>query len=85
MHSRARATKARRRSQPSSPRTREAQPQLKAFENSLGEDALLAERLRPSTQQALSGWTGAGNEQVYVGREAWLFYRPDVEYLFPDS
>ena len=29
----------------------------------------------------MTGWLGAGNERVYVGRDGWLFYRPDVEYL----
>jgi hypothetical protein len=29
----------------------------------------------------LSGWLGAGNEQAYCGREGWLFYRLDVDYL----
>ena len=24
---------------------------------------------------------GAGNEQVYLGRAGWLFYRPDVDYV----
>ena len=29
----------------------------------------------------MTGWLGVGNEQVYPGRDGWLFYRPDVEYL----
>ena len=29
----------------------------------------------------MTGWLGAGNERVYPGRDGWLFYRPDVEYL----
>ncbi|RDJ93801.1 hypothetical protein B4Q13_19380, partial [Lacticaseibacillus rhamnosus] len=24
---------------------------------------------------------GAGNEQVYLGHDEWLFYRPDVDYV----
>jgi alginate O-acetyltransferase complex protein AlgJ len=29
----------------------------------------------------ITGWLGAGNERVYRGREGWLCYRPDVEYV----
>lgn len=54
---------------------------LDAFQDALDEEALLGRVLRPSAQQVLSGWLGAGNEQAYCGREGWLFYRPEVEYL----
>ncbi len=54
---------------------------LDGFQDAIDEDALLGRVLRPSAQHVLSGWLGAGNEQVYVGREGWLFYRPEVEYL----
>jgi alginate O-acetyltransferase complex protein AlgJ len=29
----------------------------------------------------MTGWLGVGNERVYRGRDGWLFYRPDVEYI----
>jgi len=29
----------------------------------------------------LTGWLGAGNEQAYVGRGQWLFYRPGIDYV----
>ena len=29
----------------------------------------------------MTAWLGAGNERVYPGRDGWLFYRPDVEYV----
>ena len=29
----------------------------------------------------MTGWLGVGNERVYRGRDGWLFYRPDVEYV----
>jgi alginate O-acetyltransferase complex protein AlgJ len=29
----------------------------------------------------MTGWLGAGNERVYAGRDGWLFYRDDVEYV----
>ena len=35
----------------------------------------------PRVQWFLSTKLGAGNEQVYLGRDRWLFYRPDVDYV----
>jgi alginate O-acetyltransferase complex protein AlgJ len=54
---------------------------LAAFENGLEDESRIGRLLRPRAQLALSGWLGAGNERVYLGREGWLFYRPEVEYL----
>lgn len=54
---------------------------LSAFETALEDQSAVGRALRPPTQLALSRWLGAGNERVYVGREGWLFYRPDVEYV----
>ena len=55
--------------------------QLTAFESGLEDQSPVGRALRPATQGALTGWLGAGNERVYIGRERWLFYRPDVEYV----
>ena len=54
---------------------------LKAFEDGLEDQARIGRLLRPPAQAVLSGGLGAGNERVYVGRDGWLFYRPEVEYL----
>ena len=54
---------------------------MSAFEAALEDQSVIGRALRPPTQRVLSGWLGAGNERVYIGREGWLFYRPDVEYL----
>jgi alginate O-acetyltransferase complex protein AlgJ len=54
---------------------------LVEFENALEDESLVGRTLRPPAQRFLSGRLGAGNERVYVGRDGWLFYRPDVEYL----
>ena len=35
----------------------------------------------PPTQLQLSRHLGVGNENAYVGRDGWLFYRPGVDYL----
>ncbi|OFW31214.1 MAG: hypothetical protein A3H97_09965 [Acidobacteria bacterium RIFCSPLOWO2_02_FULL_65_29] len=54
---------------------------LSSFESALEDGSTIGGRLRPPAQLAMSRWLGAGNERVYRGREGWLFYRPDVEYL----
>ncbi len=59
---------------------------LVAFEDALESESVLGRALRPPAQRLLSGWLGAGNEQVYIGRQdedgaRWLFYRPDLDYL----
>jgi len=54
---------------------------LSVFENALEDESILGRTLRPPAQRVLSGWLGAGNERVYLGRDRWLFYRPDLEYL----
>jgi alginate O-acetyltransferase complex protein AlgJ len=54
---------------------------LSGFERSLEADSLLGRLLRPPAQMVLTGRLGVGNERVYRGRDGWLFYRPDVEYI----
>jgi alginate O-acetyltransferase complex protein AlgJ len=54
---------------------------LSGFETALEDQSAVGRALRPPTQQVLSGVFGAGNERAYVGRDGWLFYRPDVEYV----
>jgi alginate O-acetyltransferase complex protein AlgJ len=60
---------------------RAALAELSAFEDALEDESLLGRTLRPHAQRVLSGWLGGGNERVYIGRDGWLFYAPDVEYL----
>lgn len=59
------------------------------FEERLEEESWVVEELLPPVQLFLTGVLGTGNEQVYVGREGWLFYRPAVDSLtgpgFPDD
>ncbi len=54
---------------------------LTAFETALEDVSPVGRLLRPPTQVVLTGWLGTGNERVYAGRDRWLFYRPDVEYV----
>ena len=55
--------------------------ELKEAEEDLEKDSVLSQRLLPRVQSLLTGALGAGNEQVYLGRNGWLFYRQDVEYV----
>jgi alginate O-acetyltransferase complex protein AlgJ len=54
--------------------------ELKAAEKELETESVVSEWLLPRVQLALVK-LGAGNEQVYLGRDHWLFYRPDVDYI----
>lgn len=54
---------------------------MQAFEHTLDRESRPGRDLRPPAQHVLSGWLGAGNERVYIGRAGWTFYRPDVESL----
>ena len=55
--------------------------EIKAAEKTVEEDSILGQWLLPRTQVALTAGLQAGNEQVYLGRERWLFYRADVDYV----
>jgi hypothetical protein len=54
---------------------------LHAFEDALADESPVFAALRPPVQSVLSGSLGVGNERVYQGRDGWLFYRPDVDYV----
>jgi hypothetical protein len=54
---------------------------LTGFERALEEESFLGRSLRVPAQLVMTRWLGVGNERVYRGRDGWLFYRPDVEYL----
>jgi alginate O-acetyltransferase complex protein AlgJ len=55
--------------------------ELKAAEKSIETESVVSAWLLPRVQFLLTGKLRAGNEQVYLGRESWLFYRPDVDYV----
>ncbi|MEE8366997.1 MAG: hypothetical protein V3S30_01645 [Thermoanaerobaculia bacterium] len=54
---------------------------IEAFENGLEEDSALIALVQPQTQLLLTRWLRAGNEEVYPGRDGWLYFRPDVDFL----
>lgn len=54
---------------------------LHAFEEALEDQSRIGSMLRPTSQLLMTRFLGAGNELAYVGRDGWLFYRPDVELV----
>ena len=54
---------------------------ISEYETGLEDDSIVGQTLRPKAQLFLTKYLGAGNEQVFVGRDGWLYYRPEVEYL----
>ncbi len=54
---------------------------INSYETELEDRSFLAEYFIPKMQDLTARWAGLGNEQAYLGREGWLFYRPGVDYL----
>lgn len=55
--------------------------EMRDFENALDDELAIANLARPHAQFFLSRALGAGNELTYCGRDGWLFYAPDADYL----
>ena len=55
--------------------------EIEKYEDTLEEKSVLTNWLLPSTQTILTLVFRIGNEQAYLGREGWLFYRADIESL----
>lgn len=56
-------------------------PTLRAYEKQIEERSVFANATRPWIQYAWFVLLGNAGENVLVGRDGWLFYRPDVRYL----
>jgi alginate O-acetyltransferase complex protein AlgJ len=54
---------------------------LKRVERTLENESLVSQWLLPRMLYLLSVVMGAGNEQVYLGHDPWLFYRADVDHV----
>ncbi|WP_052812765.1 alginate O-acetyltransferase AlgX-related protein [Desulfonatronum thioautotrophicum] len=54
--------------------------EMGSFEDDLEDASILGQLVRPGMQTALVH-LGVGNEQAYIGREGWLFYRPGLDFL----
>ncbi len=55
--------------------------EIKAYEDGLKEDSTIVQTLVPVMQVLISGWLKGGNEDAYIGRDGWLFYRKDIDAL----
>jgi len=51
------------------------------YEKQLEDTSFMAQFFIPRMQALTSRYVGLGNEQVYLGRDGWLFYRPEVDYV----
>ena len=54
---------------------------FQSYEEALESDSFIARAALPHAQAFTAEFLGLGNEQVYLGRDRWLFYQPDVAYL----
>ena len=60
--------------------------EIAQYEDTLEEESVLTHWLLPSVQTILTQAFFIGNEQAYLGRDRWLFYRADIDSLItPDS
>ncbi len=57
------------------------QKSIKAYETSIEETSLLRKWLLTPAQQLLTEYFGVGNEKVIIGKDGWLFFSGDYEYL----
>jgi alginate O-acetyltransferase complex protein AlgJ len=53
---------------------------INAYEDNLDDQSILVEGILPTAQSVLTAF-GAGNEQAYIGRQQWVFFRPAVDHL----
>lgn len=54
--------------------------QMHQLEDGLERQSWLGSALLPPAQRVLTA-LGVGNEKVYLGRDRWLYYTPDVQYV----
>lgn len=54
---------------------------LQRWEKALDVESDLSQAVQPWIQRAQMSVLSQGNEKVVVGRDGWLFYRPDVDFL----
>lgn len=54
---------------------------LHGYEDTVEDSSIFQTYFQPRTQQALTGWLGAGNDRVVLGRDGWMFYLPGLDYV----
>ena len=55
--------------------------EIREYEDSVEDTSVTSNWIMPQVQSALISSLGSGNEQVYPGKDGWLFYRADLDYL----
>ena len=55
--------------------------EIAQYEDTLEAESVLTDWLLPSVQTILTQVFFIGNEQAYLGRDGWLFYRADIDSL----
>ncbi len=55
--------------------------EIEAYEDTLEAKSVLTNWLLPGVQTILTRVFRTGNEQAYLGRDGWLFYRADIDSL----
>ena len=60
---------------------RSLQTAMHAYEEALEDQSVLGMWVRPKMQSVMLQHLGVGTEQVYVGHDQWLFYRPGLDYV----
>ncbi len=53
--------------------------EIDVYEDRLERESFLDARLVPPMQWLMTRYAGLGNEQAYLGRDGWLFFRPGVD------
>ena len=61
--------------------TGEIKQSIKAYETAIEDTSLLRKWLLPPIQSALTRTLHFGNEKVIIGKNGWLFFSGDYEYL----
>ena len=51
------------------------------YDDELEDESFLTKTLLSPVQLALTKYLGAGNEQAYVGKDGWLYYRPGFDHV----
>ena len=54
--------------------------EIRRFETSLEDDSIVNSTLLGPTRNWLARLAGWGTEEAWIGRDGWLFYRPDLDY-----
>ncbi|MCP4200588.1 MAG: hypothetical protein GY769_01475 [bacterium] len=55
--------------------------EIDQFEETLEEESFLRRWVLPPAQRLLTESLGVGNEQAYLGRDGWLFFRDDFDHV----